>query len=157
MTFCSVGFVAFWTSKLINWYNYLTTIKLQPLYQAVVPKNYSSRKFRLKNPVCDHWKRLGWPPSRICFARQIQRSAKVFFLGCVSRPCAQRRATQPRKKTLADLCMRARDHLLDNSWARSQNQAWPSFGLGGATVGWSSSSGPLGTINLSRPRHCNGT
>ena len=35
---------------------------------------------------------------------RIQRSAKVFFLGCVTRPHAQRRVTQPRKNTLADLC-----------------------------------------------------
>ena len=35
----------------------------------------------------------------------LQRSAKVFFLGCVTRPCAERWVTQPRKKTLADLCI----------------------------------------------------
>ena len=36
----------------------------------------------------------------------IHRSAKVFFLGYVTRPHAQKRVTQPRKKTLAELCTR---------------------------------------------------
>ena len=34
----------------------------------------------------------------------VQRSAKIPFLGCVTRPHAQRRITQPRKSILADLC-----------------------------------------------------
>ena len=37
-------------------------------------------------------------------AYNIQRSAKVFFLGCVTFLLAEGQVTQPRKKTLADLC-----------------------------------------------------
>ena len=37
-------------------------------------------------------------------AGHIQRSAKVFLLGCVTRLWALGQFTQPRKKTLADLC-----------------------------------------------------
>ena len=52
---------------------------------------------------CLFWTTLVKPPTAKP-STWVQRSAKVFFLGCVTRLWRRRRVTQLRKKTLADLC-----------------------------------------------------